>query len=497
MKHIQTLDGGFVILGNRIQKDTEYYPQIYVFKINANGKIIWQYLYDDPESVMDDAYDLAMDRDGNILLACKRTTYYKVIGFDLVAEDADYLVLKLSPSGQLIWKTLIPGKNNKINRAQSIVCDSFGNSYTAGVMEEDVTFDLGSAYLNKLDSAGNIVWELEIPDKRIGNLRLQKNMLELALSKKGTTFLRFDLDGNLIDYSNSLEGSASSIKADHYGNIYTTGFLGNFQFFKHFSDFSLSYTYQKPTLLPGPGLANEVKNYFVSKDTQIYLTGRFYGKNVSDSTKNTLCDLLTVKLDANGTVIWEDLYKYDYKRTCQIGNHVTVDEQGRTIVTGYQSVTQNGDLLASRNMVVLIYDPDGNRVDSIYHNGPANKKDSGIYSKIDGDDLYLFGWSQNEDDLYDHAIIKYSKKTTSTVPAANSLPYTIFPNPGPADHLTIHCPADHQTVSVFDIHGQCICSTQVGSGTQQIDFPMTLPSGMYTVLIGSSRDQISLKYLVY
>ncbi len=496
LKHLRTPDGGFVVLGNRLQSDKDLHSQIFVFKINSEGETLWEYLHDDPESVMEDAYDLAMDMNGHILVACKRTTNF-LTGPNFIAESSDYMVLKLSPSGQFLWQTIIPGEDNKVSRAQAIVCDSFGNSYTAGALEEDFTFDQGTAYINKLDSAGNIVWELEIPDKRIGNLRLQHNTLELALFKKGSTFLRFDLDGTIIDYGNPIEGMAYSVQADHHGNVYTSGHFGTFRLSKQFPDFSHSFTYEKTTLLPSPGLANEVKYYIISEDSSVCMTGRFYGKNVSDSTKNTLCDMLTVKLDANGNILWEDLYKNDFKRTCQIGNHIAVDEQGVSFVTGYQSATQNGNILASHDMVIMLYDPDGKRIDSIYHNGPANKRDDGIYSIPDGDDLTLFGWSQNENDLYDHAIIKYSKKTTATPPIENLHPYLIFPNPGAADHLTIQCPYSEQIIYIFNIHGQFIHQIQAGPGVHEIYFPTLLAPGMYLIVIGSKHGQATYKYVVH
>ncbi|MCD1296023.1 hypothetical protein CUJ83_13550 [Methanocella sp. CWC-04] len=97
---IQTPDGGYMILGRVLLNGIKTYD-CYVIKIDRNGKLLWDKTYSegDYESCMD---ILATKDGGYVITGNKKTT----------KNLSDIFLLKIDAGGKKIWESLYGGKSN-------------------------------------------------------------------------------------------------------------------------------------------------------------------------------------------------------------------------------------------------------------------------------------------------------------------------------------------------------------------------------------------------
>jgi len=96
---------------------------IVIVKYNSDGKEQWYRVYDGPMSGDDKVNNIAIDRSGDVYITGK------TIGEDL---SYDYLTIKYSSSGDLIWTTTYASIENSNDEAQSVMVDDDMNVYVTG-----------------------------------------------------------------------------------------------------------------------------------------------------------------------------------------------------------------------------------------------------------------------------------------------------------------------------------------------------------------------------
>jgi hypothetical protein len=142
----QTLDGGFVVAG---QKDGTLYGAgagLWVLKIDPFGDIEWQRTYDGEKQEY--ARSIQQTEDGGYIVAGATAS------FGAGAEDI--WVLKLDEGGDIEWQRTFGGK--KHDSARSIQRTDDGGYIVAGITH---SFGLGEAdiWILKLDAKGKIEWQ--------------------------------------------------------------------------------------------------------------------------------------------------------------------------------------------------------------------------------------------------------------------------------------------------------------------------------------------------
>ncbi len=493
LKTIQTPDDCFVTLASKQWTDFEFGSRIYLFKYNKYGEIIWEYTYENSREYGEYPMDITIDQEGDIIVSGKAITFYQS-GFEREIVSANYLLLKISQDAELIWEKEIEGEKKFVNYCSSIVIDSLGNIYTTGKIAQN---DTNYVVVNKFNSLGVNQWTKNVNTDISYSINLVNNQLFVVTKRYSSPsrIYRFNLSGEMLDSFSIDRIHLNKPVFDKNGNLYNFQFNGDFKIEKYNSTGNLQWIYHKETNLPPNVIADELRDCFIDEDGNVFVTGRFYGKHYGDKLLYTNSDILTVKLDILGNVVWENIYKYDNKRSGQIGDKIKLDKDGNTYVLGHQTVELNGDLFASDDMVLLVYNDEGELIDSVYHDGINKKEDYGITFFLDDDDIYVLGYSQNEEELFDYNVIKYSKTTVNSFDEEHHDNIVIYPNPSTGS-INFNCDSKVSNLSVFSSPGNMIFHKKNFNSNFTIDLGGN-PSGIYYINYVLNKNKYSKPIVLY
>jgi hypothetical protein len=137
-------DGGYLIAGYTTNS-TQYDCNVYIIKTDAAGNLVWTKNYGGIRP--DFPYHMIPTADGN----------YFLIGFSqsYSSGDADIYLLKINPSGDLIWSKTYGGSGNDYGK--DIIQTSDGNYLIVGWSNSPSMADQ-NANLIKIDPAGTVIW---------------------------------------------------------------------------------------------------------------------------------------------------------------------------------------------------------------------------------------------------------------------------------------------------------------------------------------------------
>lgn len=159
----QTTDGGYIIAGHSFSNTDNVsgnngLVDCWIIKINATGNIVWEKNYGG--SGRDRAYDVQQTTDGGYIVAGLSVSNDGDVGANNGEED--FWILKLSPSGNLQWEKNFGGSSD--DWANSVQQTADGGYMIAGVSSSN-DIDVGGNnglsdyWLIKLSPSGNLVWE--------------------------------------------------------------------------------------------------------------------------------------------------------------------------------------------------------------------------------------------------------------------------------------------------------------------------------------------------
>jgi uncharacterized delta-60 repeat protein len=191
---IQHTSDGFIVAG-----ETDSFgagnADFWVLKLDSSGNVLWQKTYG--ESGYDIANFIQQTSDGGFIVAGETSSFG--------AGNADFWVLKLDSSGNVLWQKTYGGVNNDITPSIQETLD--GGFIVAG---ETSSFGAGNAdfWVLKLDSAGVIQWEKTYG----GSLSSSANLIRQASD-----------EGYILAGETSSLGAGSAdvwiLKLDGNGNI--------------------------------------------------------------------------------------------------------------------------------------------------------------------------------------------------------------------------------------------------------------------------------------
>lgn len=141
----------------------------------------------------------------------------------------------------------------------------------------------------------------------------------------------------------------------------------------------------------------EDKAYALTVDDEgfIYLTGYISGFD-------TQYDLVTVKIDPNGNILWARVYNGNGNLNDK-AYAITVDDLDNVIVTGFET-----DINSNINIITIKYSPDGVTMWTRFYDGQAHGEDKAYAIGIDeSDNIYIAGSSESSSHGLDYVIIKY------------------------------------------------------------------------------------------
>ncbi|WP_317169717.1 hypothetical protein [Hanstruepera ponticola] len=157
---IQTADNGYIIVGSSDSNDVDIQNNIgtydfWVIKISETGTLIWERSYGGTE--IDEARGIVDSGDGNYLI----TGDTRSSDFDVSSNNgaADLWLIKISPSGDLIWEKTFGGSSFDVARSIQKSNDKFIISGSSRSANGDVSSNQGQndAWVIEVGSSGNLI----------------------------------------------------------------------------------------------------------------------------------------------------------------------------------------------------------------------------------------------------------------------------------------------------------------------------------------------------
>ena len=406
-------------------KSVETGHDYFTIKYSSTGDTLWTRRYDGFGSD-DEAYALAVDDSGNIYIT----------GFSFgQGTGADFLTLKYSSLGELLWIKRYTGPGSDWDQPFSITLGDSGAIYVAGRSKRRITYEYDWDFtVIKYTSNGDTLWvrfydgpshyredpPFIIRDNR-GFIYITGTSFDSVSSADFTT-LKFTPNGDSIwvkRYDSPLHGYdiVSDIAVDSGGNVYVTGF-GN-------GDYS---------------------------------DGIYYN---------------TVKYDSSGNLLWVKRHGSGFSKP----NSIVVDREQNAYVTGSSNE-------GTMDYLTVKYKLDGSIEWTEKYNGPDSFSDGATFLLLDNEvNIFVCGNSQGAYSQEDFTIIKYAQNVTAVRDEKSSLPFNLslsqnYPNPfNPATTISFSL---HTTgfvsLEIFNILGQKV-KTLVGenltAGYKQITWDGT------------------------
>ncbi len=439
--------GNIYVAGTNWGDNTQIWNYVTV-KYNNNGAIIWSAHFDPGGSGnTDNPYAIKCDNSGSVIVTGRSLYDYTTVKYNSsgveqwVAEESAgngsptgldidifgniYIIgisdggdgglraIKYSPAGTKLWDVnyLSPGSPSDLEYHNS------GYIYVTG---STGSFSESYCTLLKLSAAsGGIVWYanhiqytngLYLSTDETGNIYVAARQRNPAYTENSTSILKYNSSGTEL-WSYNIETPAEelwklpgSIGTDADGSVYLlirnllypssngSGILKeDFEIIKYNSSGSQQW-YSTPDFDSFNNLA----------DLTIDLQGNTY---VTGAVKRggTDYDILTVKCDSSGNILWSEFYNGPIDST-DIPYDIFLDDNYNVYVTGSsQGSGTNNDY------VTIKYNSSGAEQWTARYNGPPSYSDEAQKVKVDNaGNVFVTGNSLNADGNYDIATIKYN-----------------------------------------------------------------------------------------
>ncbi|MBK9462984.1 MAG: SprB repeat-containing protein, partial [Sphingobacteriales bacterium] len=313
----QTPDGGYIVAGTAASTNFNVTGNhggndYWVVKLNAAGSIVWQKTYGGADD--DDAKDIQLTPDGGYIVA--GNTYSTNGDITLNNGQNDYWVVKLDSNGNIVWQKTLGGES--YDYAESITLTNDGGYAIAGYsfsVGGNVTGNHGlfDYWIVKLDSNGNLVWQ-----NALGGTDVEE-----AYSIRLTT------DNGFIVAGSTYSPNSGDVTGNHGTNT---------------RDYWIVKLNANGSLVWQKALGGTISDaaYDVQQTTDGgYIVAGYAQSNNGDVTNNHgSLDYWIVKLDSNGNLIWQ---KALGGSSSDWAYSIAQTTDGGFVVTGYTS-SNNGDV---------------------------------------------------------------------------------------------------------------------------------------------------------
>ena len=168
---IETEDNGYIIVGSSDSADVDISSNqgtydFWVIKINNTGTLVWEKSFGGSE--IDEAFGIIKSSDGNYVIVGDTRSNDKDVSQNNGASDL--WVIKIDPSGNLLWEKTYGGTSFDAGRSISNTSDNgFLISGSSRSMDGDLTTNQGQndVWLLKIDSSGSLLWQKSLGGSNI------------------------------------------------------------------------------------------------------------------------------------------------------------------------------------------------------------------------------------------------------------------------------------------------------------------------------------------
>ncbi|MDD1730449.1 MAG: hypothetical protein LUQ50_15450 [Methanospirillum sp.] len=402
-----TIDGGMLITGIAYSEDANISGakgsgDLWMVRLGPDGKPLWNHAYGGNGSDYGLAVKTLQDG-GSIVIGTTGSTNGDVTGYH---DNGDLWVLRLSSSGEPVWKHVYGG--NMTDEGGDITPTSDGGYMIAGYTmsnEGDVSGQHGGGdlWMIHLDQAGQILWQ-----KVFGGSKRDSGSSIIRTSDGG-----YAMTGNTY----SSDGDVTSNHGSSDVWVVRTDVNGSLLWQKSYGGTKLDWGHSLVELTGGDLL---VAGVTASADGDVSLN---HGAG----------DIWILRLSSQGDKIWEKTYGGNFSDNVW---KVEISPRGGVFLTG-ETFSVDGDITGNHGDADLwVSEIDGNGSILWQRTLGGSKYDSGSWSKLlpDGN-LAVVGTTQSSDGMVQGAIgegdlwaLKIDARYNSTNSSAQSVPGSLIPD---------------------------------------------------------------------
>jgi Secretion system C-terminal sorting domain len=476
------------------RKNTPNGQRLLIVKYNLLGDTISTKTYGNDLVLNNEIIDYKLDSLDNIYILNKEK-----IGF----YKAKIVLQKYSLNGDLIWVEQVQSLSDTSYTPCSlgIINDStlFFNAYKEydyPLTPSDVINTTSLSQLFAFHSDGTQLWKREFnPSTEISwfayDVFVHNNMAFLFGNNVtgNLRLVKVDINNNLSTTScNGILNGINDVQLSPDNNLIITAWT-SYRISKVDLNGALIWSQLYPTNLPSNVSGDEAKATIQDSLGNFYVTGRHYGLNYGTSSY-TNADILTLKYDSSGNLIWQNRYEYGINNA-DIANTLIL-KNGQVYVGGN---SQRLGVGTDYDYVVLKIDASTGLSTGVYrYNGLANGDDAvSSLCVFDNGSVALTGLSYMDTQF--GWTTQYLKDVTLSVPALEEeSKLLIFPNPT-SETITISFENEnngHKTCSLVDASGREFKTFKLTGADTHMDIS-ELNQGIYFIKIGNWVEKIIVK----
>ncbi|GHC42604.1 T9SS type A sorting domain-containing protein [Ulvibacter litoralis] len=481
----QTPDGGYILGGSSISdisgdktENSNGHFDLWIIKIDSNGDIEWQNSIGGNGT--DSLYSIELTPDGGYIISANSSSDISGDKTEDRKGPIDYWIVKLDSLGNVLWDKTIGGSGIEWFPQIRVTTDGY---YVCGTSDSDISGDKtnnswGSDdyWLLKLDFSGNILWQNTIGGDNSDSIEA------MASTSDGGCILGGYSDSNIS--GNKTENSRGqfdywAVKINSSGDIEWDKTIGGNQDDVLFS-------------------------ILQSSDGGYLLTGISISDISGEKTENSQgsSDYWVVKLDANGTIEWQNTIGGNDIDNSYAAQQTT---DGGYLIGGFSRSNISGDKNENGHGNYDVWIVKLNNVGIIeWQNGIGGNEIDGILSIVQAaDGSFVLGGnsssnisgdktedSRGEQDFW---ILKHTQTLGLSENPFNTA-ITIYPNP---TKNTLQINTQDQTIdqiNIYSITGSRLLQWEVDTISPNVDVS-SLATGVYYIQFYSGKN-VALKKFV-
>ena len=342
----------------------------------------------------------AIDKSGNFIVA----------GNSESSQGYDYITLKYSPSGNLIWSQRYNGIGNNYDYVSGMVIDDSGNVYVSGASQEGISLGGINWVTIKYNPDGQMQWKRSMnwtannTDEPFGmNIDRERNIYVIGYGKtdgvhRQMVTIKYSSDGDSLwtkvyRSSQTTHDWGYSVVTDDSLNVYSSGYgilpvNNEIVTLKYDSDGAEKWIKKYPTY-EGDWLRPVLSE--VDIENNIIVIGYSYFSNNYD--------IVTLKYTPDGDLLWSRNYNGG---NTDRANSMCIDKNSNILIGGYTTKNTEGDFLilkySSKGDILLLKNVNGE------DSGSTDEAFSILLDK--NDYIYVSGYSQSSTFHYDYLTLK-------------------------------------------------------------------------------------------
>lgn len=415
------------------------------------------------------------------------------------------VIQKYSNNGNLIWVQQIQNNadTSYTPKSLTIINDTciFVNGYKEYDYPEewdDVLMTTSIPLIYAFNTEGDSLWERQFnPATEIDYFMykmIQYNNKALLFGNNSSTYyclLEIGLDKS-VRVTNDLEiedGINHVLFTSDDKMLITSG--TNYRITKLGFDGKQLWSAYYGTYLPSYVSGDEIKSIIQHENGSIIVTGRHYGHEY-DTENYTNADILTLKYDKNGNLIWENRYVYK-GNNADIAN--TLHLKGDYVYVGGES--ENNGLQTGYDYVVLKLDTTFGTNEGTYRFNNIMAGDDAVssISVFDDGKVALTGLSKSNSS-FNWTTQLLSDVINSIDQSSNNSGILVYPNPIEQNSFLNVSNSDFDTYAIANINGRVISIGLLNKSTINKISTLNFKKGMYFLTLKNKDYSITNKLIV-